>query len=95
MRNTNTIYDFLASDEIETAQIARFDQMYALASDAARVNVDEVINSFKQTRYMGEKGAKFLYMRLHDFFNMEPKEQETARKIGVQLLSIQPTSPNA
>ncbi len=90
MRNTQTIYDFLASDEIEKAQVARFDEMYSLASDAAKIEIDKHIKAFKGVQYMGMVGAKFLYMRLHDYFNMEPMQQEAARKIGIQLLSIQP-----
>lgn len=90
MRNTQTIYDFLASDEIEKAQVARFDEMYAYASESARIEVDKQIKAFKNVSDMGDVGAKFLYMRLYDFFNMEPQQQEAARRIGIQLLSIQP-----
>lgn len=89
MRNTQNVLDFLASDEVEKAQIARFDAMYENATDAARLTVDSQIQALKSVKYMGTHGAKFLYMRLYDYFNMTEAEQEAARKHGVQLLSIQ------
>lgn len=89
MRNEQNILNFLASDEVEKAQIARFDEMYECASDAARYEIDAHIRALKTVQYMGTMGAKFLYMRLHDYFNLSEVEQEAARRHGIQLLSIQ------
>ena len=84
------IYDFLASEEIEKAQVSRFDKMYECASEEARLKVDAHLNKFKTIKYMGDIGAKFLYMALHDFLNMSEPEQRGARMHGIQLMSIQP-----
>ena len=89
MRAIRHISEFLASPEIETAQAARFDEMYELASDEARATLDRYIETLKAVKYMGDISAKFLLMRLYDYLNLDEVARRQARKQGEWLLSIQ------